>query len=282
MHQVELYSEAQSRKVLFRVTAPDRGGPYPLIVFSHGAMCGPGSYARITDQWAAEGYVVISPIHLDAIDDREAIMSMTPTEIIETRLFDVVYPIDQLDAIEQAADMAGVVARGKYAIAGHSFGGMIAQVIAGMRLAQPVDGEALDRSDARFVATIVMSGVGPMPSIARDGFSYLQGPLIVTGGTQDVGDVGSGEIHPWEWRMSAYALAPDGDKYALVLDQADHFLGGLICRSEVDGPEDPAALREIQTATGLFLDAHLKQSDSARAALLKLAGASDRREFAVK
>ena len=106
--------------------------------------------------------------------------------------------------------------------------------------------------------------------------------MSATGGTRDVGNVGSGEIYPWEWRMSPYALAPEGNKYALVMNEGGHFLGGLICRSDADSAPDQTALSEIQRATTLFLDAYIKNRSDALTALQQLVGARGRREFALK
>jgi dienelactone hydrolase len=282
VNEVELYDDDGARELMFRVAAPERGAPYPLVVFSHGALCGPDTYARITDYWAAAGYVVVAPRHVDATTDRETIGAMNPATLLDSRLADIAFVMDNLDDVEQAAGIPGLIDRDRAAIAGHSFGGMIAQIISGLRLKDPATGAALDKSDERFKAAVVLSGVGPMPQMADDAFAYLRGPLIATGGTEDVGNVGSGPIHPWEWRLSPYALAPAGDKYALVMNDGGHFLGGLICKAQPDARPDPVALQAIQEATTLFLEAYIAGKPKARATLRQSVGASGRREFALK
>lgn len=280
--EIEIFDEGAARKLMYRVAAPSQGGPYPLVVFSHGAMCGPDTYARITDFWAESGYVIVSPRHIDATSDRASIAAIDPAQLLDYRLADVGFAVEYLDKIESAAGFPGLIQRDRAAIAGHSFGGMIAQIISGLRLKDPQSGESQDRSDPRFTAAVIMSGVGPMPQMAEDGFSFLERPLIATGGTRDVGNVGSGPIFPWEWRMSPYALAPEGNKFALVMDEGGHYLGGLICRSDIDGAPDTEALSEIQRTTTLFLDAYIKNRSSARTALQQMVGARGRREFALK
>ena len=116
----------------------------------------------------------------------------------------------------------------------------------------------------RFRAAVVMSGVGPMPQMAEGAFAGLTRPLLASGGTLDEGNVGSGETFPWEWRMSPFSLAPPGDKYALVLDHADHYLGGLICRAERGGEDDPGGLAIVRAVQAAFLDAYLKDDAAAR------------------
>ena len=118
-----------------------------------------------------------------------------------------------------------------------------------------------------------MSGVGQMPqmpgmknqpTMPNDAFAGLTGPLISNGGTLDEGNVGTGEIFPWQWRMSPYTESPPGDKYYLALTDADHYLGGLICREERGGPDDPEAVRIVRAAQTAFLDAYVKGDNAAR------------------
>jgi hypothetical protein len=60
--------------------------------------------------------------------------------------------------------------------------------------------------------------------------------------------------------MSAFSLAPAGNKYSLVLDNGDHYLGGLIARHDRGGEADPEGLAILQAVTQAFLDAFLKES----------------------
>jgi hypothetical protein len=99
--------------------------------------------------------------------------------------------------------------------------------------------------------------------MAPDAFSGLTIPLIATGGTLDVGNTGGPVIHPWEWRMSPYTLAPPGDKYSVVLENGDHYLGGVICRTDRGGEDDPEGAAIDADLTLAFLDAYVKQDRSA-------------------
>ena len=63
--------------------------------------------------------------------------------------------------------------------------------------------------------------------------------------------------------MSGFTLAPAGDKYAVVLDNGDHYLGGLICREGQGGEPDPEGVEIDRALSTAFLDAYLK--DDARA-----------------
>src|SRR5690349_19879925 len=49
-----------------RVSAPATGHNLPIVVFSHGFGSSMDGYAPLADFWAAHGFVVIQPTHLDS------------------------------------------------------------------------------------------------------------------------------------------------------------------------------------------------------------------------
>lgn len=273
-HNTELvfYDLIQERDVQLQVAWPSGKGPYPVVVFSHGAFCYPQQYARVTDFWVSHGYIVIFPDHLDSPNGPK----MRPTDIpkmLTARSHDMSFMLDSLDDIEaRIPELEGRIDHDRAVAAGHSFGGMIAMLKLGLKMESQTDGTLVDMADDRFKAAIVMSGVGEMqpmkslpqvPTMSADAFDGLTQALIASGGTRDEGNVGTGELYPWEWRMSAYTLAPTGDKYAVVLQDADHYLGGLICRSNKGGDDDPVAVEVVRAAQTAFLDAYVKRDQAA-------------------
>jgi len=68
--------------------------------------------------------------------------------------------------------------------------------------------------------------------------------------------------------LLSWETAIPGDKYALVTEGADHYLGNLICRPQREAPPQEDALRMLQIATTAFLDAYLK-GDRAGATFLR-------------
>jgi pimeloyl-ACP methyl ester carboxylesterase len=271
-NELSLHDAVQDRDVHLQVAWPSGNGPYPVVVFSHGAFCYSQQYVRITDFWVSHGYIVISPDHLDSPNGPK----MKPVDIpkmLVSRSRDMSFVLDSLDEIEvRIPELKGRIDHSHAAAAGHSFGGMIAMLKTGLKMESQVDGASVDLTDDRFTAAVVMSGVGQMkpmkilpqvPTMSADAFSGLTTALIASGGTQDQGNVGTGEIYPWEWRMSPYRLAPPGDKYEVVVENADHYLGGLICRDNKGGEDDPVAVEVVRSAQTAFLDAYIKQDQAA-------------------
>lgn len=272
VHVIEnhlLPSEPGQRSLRARIAYPDAEGPFPLVVYSHGFGCYRESYAGLTDHWASHGYAVVLPEHPDCPTSEGKLSPEDARNLLYIRISDVGRVMDALFAPGQ--EIPGLTGRIDYdrkAIAGHSFGGMIAQVVWGQPLKDLHSTETVSYA-LGFDAAIVMSGVGEMPQMAEGSFDQVPGPVLVTGGTLDLGNIGGPTIFPWEWRMSAFGLTPPGDKYSVVLEEGDHYLGGLICRDDRGGPDnsggahDTDGLEILAGVTTAFLDAWLNNDSAA-------------------
>ncbi len=265
---VALTDAVQEREVNFRVHIPAAKGPHPVVVFSHGALCSPAAYDRLTTHWATRGYAVIVAGHLDAPENPPPAGPPDLQKLLSSRVRDLSFALDAAAQIEAAAGATNVFDLQRAAAAGHSFGALGALIKVGLPLKPgeyQLDGSA---TDSRFSAAISLSGVGPLPPMADDAFAALTCPLIATGGSLDEGNVGAGPVHPWEWRLSPYTLAPPGDKFSLALRDADHYLGGLIANEKLGGSADPVGLATVAAVTTAFLDTYLR-SDGGAAAWLR-------------
>ena len=264
---VVLFDAKQNRQVAVRVTWPDGDGPFPLVVFSHGAFCYPDQYANVTDFWVSHGYIVVFPNHLDSPYSPK-MSGAAVTRLLTSRSRDMSLVLDSTSELESAVPgLNGRIDRDRAAVAGHSFGGMIAMIKSGLKMKDQRSGDPVPMADPRFQAAVIMSGVGQMtpmtaapavPTMASDAFQGLTGPLISSGGTLDEGNVGSGQIFPWQWRLAPYYLSPEGDKYYLAFENSDHYLGGMICRTNRGGDADPVAVETLGAAQTAFLDAYVK------------------------
>ncbi|MDG2320261.1 MAG: hypothetical protein P8L79_08385 [Rhodospirillaceae bacterium] len=247
-----------------RVTWPAGEGPYPLVVFSQGALCPKNMYASVTDHWASHGYVTISPLHIDSESNDFGFQDLAGKDLVAERLKDMSYILDSLDDIEAAVPgLNGKIDRNRIAASGHSFGGQIALALTGLETLDATTSEPIDVADDRYKVAVVLSGVGQLPNMPEGAFSRYTGAVYSSGGTKDLGATGRGPVHPWPWRMAAFFETPPGKKYGLILDEGDHYYGGLICRETAGGLVDHQGLSIVRGTSTAFLDAYLKDDQDA-------------------
>jgi len=258
---VRVYIPERNRNLLLNVSYPKGTGPFPLIVFFHGALCSADGYADLADYWASHGYVVILPSHPDIgrstrRDQEQQLKAFLEQVADMSSILDSIDDITtQIEPLSDKVDLSRAVA------AGHSMGALIATVAGGLPRLM-ADGGHLSLKDDRFDALVLLSGPGPLPRTPQNGWESVTLPTLVTTGTRDHANRG-GEGATWEWRLGAFRLTPPGNKYGLVIDEADHFLGGMICAERAAGPPDHEAFAIVRSVSTAFLDAYLKNSRSA-------------------
>lgn len=271
---LQLPDAARRRDVPLRVSFPRDGARLPVIVFSHGNYASKDDYGPITDYWSAHGYVVVAITHPDSTALGAVRGKPTPNALPE-RLQDVQLVLARLEEIAQRIPaLAGRIDAERIAIAGHSFGGLVAQAFAGMELVSPDGGSPVAmRRDPRIRAAVVFSGVGPIPPFSTPaGFATIRTPLLVTVGTEDLAMPNVPGKTGYALRREPFDLAPPGDKYLLVLNGADHYLGGMVGRDDLPrSPRGPDYVRVFDEVTLAFLDAYLSGREAARRELTQLA-----------
>ncbi|MEU1628620.1 hypothetical protein ABZ746_25575 [Streptomyces sp. NPDC020096] len=103
------------------------GHRLPVIVFSHGVGRSMNDYAPLVDFWAAHGFVVIQPTHLDS-----RTLGLSPDDprtplIWRFRVEDMKRILDRLDLLEASVPgLDGRLDRSRIAAVGHSWGGQTA------------------------------------------------------------------------------------------------------------------------------------------------------------
>jgi len=250
-----------------RVAAPAQGRQLPVIVFSHGAYSSKDDYAPILDHWAAHGYVVLAVTHRDSTR-LGATRGQSDPRFTLWRVADMRLLLDRLDqALAQVPGLDERTDRSRVAIAGHSFGGLIAQTLGGAPLRNPATGEAVSHRHPALRAVLVFSGAGPLPPVLQtEDFAALTLPTLVTVGSEDLAQAPG--LTGYEWRRQPYDLIAPGDKYLLVLEGADHYLGGLVGRDDLPRSSAAAAyLKAFNRASLLFFDAWLKGDLAAQTTL---------------
>lgn len=257
--------------------------PAGFVVFCHGLGSNGGEYAALSRHWARHGYLVIHPTFRDAIGivareepelglDPEADLSRwAAMPEIRARMHEILHTparwMERLATVRHLMAALGEIFEatcGRAAttvpgvIAGHSFGAYTAQLLAGAEIDLP-GGEIGRFRDRRFMAAILLSGQGRDQQGLRDGsWDAMDGPMLNVTGTLDRGAKGG----DWRWKSEPYELALAGAKYLVVLEDGDHFLGGLTGRdAQQHVPAQQEAVRQITLA---FLDAHVRDRQTAR------------------
>jgi dienelactone hydrolase len=255
--------DAQNKDLQLRVTWPDGPGPFPVVVFSHGALSSKDLYFRVVDHWASHGFATIQPTHVDSESLGYKFGSVNPGDILFLRIADMQFVFDNIDAIAEKAGIGGKLDKDKIAVSGHSFGCWIALCMAGLPVIMP-DKSVKSFGDARVKALVSYNGTGQMDRIPADRWGDVKVPIFAASGTNDPGATGDGILRPWRWRIGAYDLAGSKEKYAVSITMGDHYYGGLICRDGAGGKPDPEGLAYVNGASTAFLDAYLKGDTVAR------------------
>ena len=258
----------ENREMALRIVYPDQGGPYPIIVFSHGTFSSSDKYNLVVEFWAERGYVVILPNHLDA--NYGIIPSKTEDmiRIIHTRISDMSFILDNLDAIEgQNPGLKGKLNRNQIIAAGHSIGTQVVLVNTGQRIRNPTNNYVTESSEDRFMAAVMLSDPGKMSMMPDDTWKGGSAPTFLSTGSEDYGLMGDGRREA-EYQNEILTLPDEstGDKYLLLIERGDHYFGGLIHR-DVDKAPDYDGLAIFNAASLAFMDAHTRDAESAWAFL---------------
>ena len=147
-----------------KVSMPESGSDLPVILLSHGHgranfLSSLNGYGPLVNFWAAHGFVVIQPTHLDS-----TVLGLRDKDLPDAPLFwrdratDMHYILDHLDDLEDAVPgLAGRMDRDRIAAVGHSLGAETVTLLLGMQVLDPDDPREKDLSDPRIKAGVVTS-----------------------------------------------------------------------------------------------------------------------------
>jgi predicted dienelactone hydrolase len=265
----EIHDTDRNRILPVRVYLPVAAVPAPIVLFSHGLGGSCRNSPYLGNHWAARGYVAVFVQHPGSDEsvwknagprDRMGAMQQAANgKNFQLRVQDIPAVIDQLEiwSRTQLHPLCGRMDLAQIGMSGHSFGA---------RTTQAVSGESFFKSprftDPRIGAAVAFSPSAPRLGSAAAAFGEVQIPWMLMTGTKDLSVIGNTDL---ESRMAVYPALPPGDKYELVLHNAEHSAfsdRALPGDSEPRNPNHHKAILALSTA---FWDAYLKSDPSAKA-----------------
>ena len=277
---IVLPSPGRAVDLQVRVSAPATGSELPVILLSHGH--GPSNnlsslngYRPLASYWAAHGFVVIQPTHLDS-----ATLGLRDSGDPEAPLYwrsraeDMRRILDQLDVIEAAVpQLPGRLDRSRVAVAGHSMGGHTASLLLGARLTDPRDGTEVNLAEPRIRAGVLLAAPGrggdALSEFAAEHYSFfstvdfsaMTTPALVVAGDKDAS--AHLTVRGPEWHADPYVLSP-GPKSLLTVFDAEHGLGGVAGYDAAETTdENPGRVAAVARLSWAYLRTELYPGDPA-------------------
>lgn len=275
VESLPLKDDVRKKNLMCKVHFPKIGGPYPVILFSHGFGGNKDAFGPVGRCWASHGYVVVHPSHADGLnraaenqnadngekpDPKVRFQGLLggindPQKIVD-RVADLVLILDSLDQLPDAVTgLKGKIDAKRIGVAGHSFGAYTAMLIGGVT-ADLGHEKGRHFADKRVACILPISGQGTgQQGLTNRSWDALEIPMMTITGTRDQGAGGQGV----DWKKEPYEFSPQGDKFLVVIDGANHlsFGGGL-------GPRSSAPTEVVKLCSIQFWDAYLKDSAAAK------------------
>jgi dienelactone hydrolase len=181
---------SDTRTLVTRIAHPTSGGPYPLIVLSHGFTGHPDEFTDTIPMWAADGFVVAAPAF--PLTNREVPGANGNVGDVVNQPGDVSFVIDEVLAAghDPVSDLHGLVDPDAIGVVGHSLGGATTWAVSFNTATR----------DPRIDSTVIFAGV--VIDMPEGTFDYASGlPLLVLHGDADPIPM-DGDLAAYEQTMS--------------------------------------------------------------------------------
>ena len=263
-----------------KVSMPAVGTNLPVIIMSHGHgptyfLCSSKGNAPLVDFFAAHGFIVIQPTHLDAtyLGLRDKPLPDAPLFWYD-RVTDMHVVLDRLAEIEASVPgLAGRMDKERVAAVGHSLGGSTVAMLLGMKISDPDDKREKDLSDPRIKAGVIIGAIGiaddhlnewaatnyPMTKFVD--FSDMTGTALVIAGDKDLNPHFSDRL---SYRWDAYTHSPGDNKTLLMFFGAEHIFGGITGYEAAETTdENPELVATLRAMVWAYLRSQLYPGDNA-------------------
>lgn len=262
-----------------RISAPYTGKKLPIVLLSHGHgmsnhLSSLNGNLPMVNYWAAAGFVVISPTHLDS--KTLALDSSTEGYPLfwRSRAEDMKFIIDQLDQLEELVpELRGRLDHNRIAVSGISMGGHTASLLLGSQLIDPESKKVVDLKDSRIMGGVLLSAPGngnggaDLTLMANEKYSFFKDSdlskmtaktLIVAGDNDSSAHLNT---RGPSWHTDAYNLSPSPKSLVTVFG-GEHLLGGISGYDAAEtSDEKPERLAFVQKMTTAFLTSLFNPED---------------------
>ncbi len=266
---LDVDDEIRKRQLPIRVYLPAETTKAPLVIFSHGLGGNREGSAFLGKHWAAHGYVAVFLQHPGSDDSvwqdqplrqrMSALQQAASLENYRLRLQDVPALLDQLTKwnAQTGHELFGRMDLTQVGMSGHSFGAQTTQAVSGQ--SAPLIGARF--TDPRIKAAVIMSPSVPKHGSAEKAFGKVQLPWLLMTGTLDSSPIGNQSP---ESRTEVFPALPAGDKYQIVLHDAEHSAFTERALPGETGKRNPNHHRVILALSTAFWDAYLKHDPAAK------------------
>ena len=260
----------RERDIPLRVYLPDLDELAPVVLFSHGLGGSSKNNPYLGNHWAGRGYAVVFMQH--AGSDEHVWKDAKPSERMKAmrqaasvknsklRFEDVPALIDQLEKwnaskghpLYRQLDLKHI------GMSGHSFGALTTQAVSGQQALMGL----VKFTDKRIIAAVAFSPSSPRAGNPKRAFGKVTIPWLLMTGTKDLSPIGNADL---ESRLAVYPSLPPGDKFELVLHNAEHSAfsdRALPGDKEGRNPNHHKSIKALSTA---FWDVYLKDDKNALA-----------------
>ena len=259
----------RNRDIPVKVYLPKSEEPAAVVLFSHGLGGSKDNNPYLGNHWAKRGYIAVFMQHKgsdesvwkeEKLRDRmKAMREAANAKNSRLRFEDVPVVIDALNTWnkQESHPLHARFNLDRIGMSGHSYGAVTTQAVSG----QTAWGGRIDFTDKRIRAAVAFSPSSPRGNSKR-AFEKVNIPWMLMTGTKDSSPIGNSTV---ESRLEVFPALPKGDKYELVLFNAEHNAFGerrLPGEREKRNPNHHRAILALSTA---FWDAYLKEDDEAKA-----------------